>query len=274
MAHSGSSIRLARLLSGDRGNAVIVAVDHGLYFGPLPGLQDLPSAIQAVKAADGILMAAGMVPHCQELLRHRGSPQLILRMNWASNYVSQWNYDHSHSVPILTVADAVSQGADIALASLTLHNPDQAEDAHNVETFSSFVIQAHALGIPLIGEVFPTGGDDAQPQEIHETILIGCRVIAELGADLIKTFFTGKRFSDIVNATPVPILALGSKKTPQELDALVLASAAIEAGARGVVFGRNVFQSPNPARFLDALLEVVKAGVPPDKAAAMLRGGS
>jgi DhnA family fructose-bisphosphate aldolase class Ia len=129
------------------------------------------------------------------------------------------------------------------------------------------VAQKRTLGIPLIGEVYPTGGDDVEPEDLQDEIFIGCRIIAELGADLVKTFYTGKRFSEITAATPVPVLALGAKKLPHEKDALQLAAKAIEAGARGIVFGRNVIQSEKPERLLDALKEVVKEFQAPDKVA-------
>ncbi len=132
-----------------------------------------------------------------------------------------------------SVADAVNQGADLVIGSLTLKNPDEAEDAQNVEVFADCVAQKRALGIPLIGELYPTGGDDHQPEDLQDEIFIGCRIISELGADLVKTFYTGKRFKEITAATPVPVLALGAKKLPKESDALMLAAVAIEAGARG-----------------------------------------
>jgi DhnA family fructose-bisphosphate aldolase class Ia len=90
---------------------------------------------------------------------------------------------------------------------------------------------------------------------------------AELGADLVKTFYTGKQFHKITEATPIPIFALGALKKPSELDALKLAQAAVEAGARGVVFGRNVVQARRPQALLEALKDVVKGGVSPQKAA-------
>ena len=193
---------------------------------------------------------------------------MILRLNFASNYLSIWNYSHSHSVPMLSIAEAVAQGADVVLASLTLQNPDQKEDAKNVELLSRYINEKRTLGIPLIGEVFPTGGDDANPADLHEIVRIGCRVVAELGVDMVKTFYTGKNFEDVTASTPVPILALGAKKTPFEKDALRLAGSAVRAGARGVVFGRNVIQARQPERFLDALKEVVKTQADPDKVAA------
>jgi len=267
MPTTGETIRLARLFSEGK-NALIVAVDHGLYFGPLSGMINLPSVIQKVAGADAILMAPGMPAHCQDIFSKRGAPACIIRLNWGSNYAAMWNYKHSYSVPMLTVADAVVQGADLVIGSLSLKNPDEAEDAQNVEVFSDCVSQKRALGIPLIGEVYPTGGDDFKPEDLQDEIFIGCRIIAELGADLVKTFYTGKRFSEITAATPVPVLALGAKKLPKESDALRLAADSIEAGARGIVYGRNVIQSKDPARLLDALKEVVKEFQAPDKVAA------
>jgi DhnA family fructose-bisphosphate aldolase class Ia len=266
MPTTGESIRLARLFSEDK-NALIVAVDHGLYFGPLPGMIDLSSVIQKVAGADAILMSPGMPTHCQDVFSKRGAPACIIRLNWGSNYAAMWNYKHSYSVPMLSVADAIVQGADLVIGSLSLKNLDEAEDAQNVEVFSECVSQKRALGIPLIGEVYPTGGDDFKPEDLQDEIFIGCRIIAELGADLVKTFYTGKRFSEITAATPVPVLALGAKKLPKECDALRLAADSIEAGARGIVYGRNVIQSKDPARLIDALKEVVKEFKAPDNVA-------
>jgi DhnA family fructose-bisphosphate aldolase class Ia len=270
MPTTGEMVRLSRLFSGGQ-NAVIVAVDHGLYFGPLPGMVNLPQVVKSLGGADGILMAPGAAAHCASVFAQRNAPAMILRLNFASNYLSLWNYDHSHSVPMLSVAEAVAQGADLVVASLTLQNPDQSEDAQNVELLSRYINEKRCLGIPLIGEVFPTGGDDANPADLYDLVRISCRLAAELGVDLIKTFYTGENFADIVAGTPVPILALGAKKTKFEKDALCLAAAAVRAGARGVVFGRNVIQAREPERFLDALKEVVKTQADPEKVAAKFK---
>jgi len=266
MSAAGEQIRLSRLFNGAE-NAVVVAIDHGLYFGPLPGLIDLPSVINNLDHADGILLSAGMVSHCAEFFEKRGAPSMIVRLNWATNYVAPLNYEHSHSVNLLSASEAVQLGADIVIASLTLRTPDQAEDARNVELFASYVQQKQRAGVPLICEVYPIGGDHAKPEELQDIVALGCRMAAEFGADLIKTFFTGKGFSQIAAAVPIPIFALGALKKPTEKDALIAAADAVHNGARGVVFGRNVVQAKNPQRLLDALNEVVKSGLAPDKAA-------
>ncbi len=270
MSATGEQIRLARLFDG-ADKVVIVAIDHGLYFGPLSGLIDLPTVIQNLQQADGVLLSAGMATHCADFFAHRGAPAMILRLNWATNYVAPWNYEHSHSVQLLTVSEALRLGADLVIGSVTLKTPDQAEDAHNVELFAGYVQQKYQAGVPLICEVYPIGGDHTEPEQLQEQVAIGCRMAAELGADMIKTFYTGKGFSQIAAATPIPILALGALKKPRERDALFAAADAVEHGARGVVFGRNVVQAREPQRLLEALKEVVKEGKAPDITADLYR---
>ena len=95
----------------------------------------------------------------------------------------------------------------------------------------------------------------------------GCRIIAELGADLIKTYCTIK-FDEVTKACPAPILGLGAEKTPRQIQALELAERIIKGGGRGVVFGRNAIQVDDPAAFQRTLVDVVQGGKRPSDAAA------
>lgn len=263
---TGEEIRLARLF-GEGRNAVVVALDHGLYNGPLPGLNDLATAVGSLRAADALLLSPGMASHVGHVFGHRGAPAMIVRLNWGTQYATQWQYHESRSVPVLSASEAAALGADLVLVGMSIKTGSEAVDAENVEMVARAVSQKRAAGIPLVGEVYPAGHEDLPPDERHEQIAVGCRILSELGVDLVKTFYTGKRFGEIVDAIPVPVLALGSRKLPRERDALQLAAEAIHAGARGVVFGRNVVQAHDPQRFLAALLSVVKEGMLPDEAA-------
>jgi DhnA family fructose-bisphosphate aldolase class Ia len=264
---TGEEIRLARLFDGT-GNAVVVAVDHGLYNGPRPGFNDLPSVTARLRAADAILLSPGMATQVGETFKHRGAPAMMVRLNWGTQYATQWAYHESRNVPVIAAADAVALGADVVLVGMSIKTGSEAVDAENVEIVARCVAEKRRAGVPIVGEVYPAGHEELSPEERHEQIAIGCRVVAELGVDLVKTFYTGERFAEIAASTPVPVLALGSKKLPSERDALMLAAEAIGNGARGVVFGRNLIQAREPERFLDALLEIVKTGAAPDAAAA------
>ncbi len=264
---TGEEIRLARLFDGS-GNAVVVAVDHGLYNGPQPGFNDLPGITGRLRKADAILLSPGMARHVGDSFKHRGAPAMIVRLNWGTQYASQWNYHESRSVPVISAAEAVALGADIVLVGMSIKTGSEAIDAENIEIVARAVAESRRTGVPIVGEVYPAGHEDLSPEERQEQIAVGCRVVAELGVHLVKTFFTGQHFAEIVASTPVPVLALGSRKLPRERDALELAAAAMRAGARGVVFGRNLIQARSPERFLDALGAVVKDGASAADAAA------
>ncbi len=266
---TGDEIRLARLFDGG-GNAVVVAIDHGLYGGPRPGFNDLADVTRRLAKADGILLSPGMAHHVRDGFKHRGAPAMIIRLNWGTQYATQWGYHESRNVPVISAAEAVALGADIVLVGMSIKTGSEAVDAENVEVVARAVAEKRRAGVPLVGEVYPAGHEDLSPEERHDQIAIGCRIVAELGVDLVKTFFTGDRFCEIVEATPVPVLALGSKKLPRERDALELAAHAVRTGSRGVVFGRNVVQARDPERFLEALRAVVKDGADVGETAARL----
>ena len=266
---SGHWIRFNKLLS-DRRREVIVAVDHGEFLGPTEGIIDLPAAIHNAKEADGILLSPGMIAHCGGVFDQRGAPLAILRLNWGTVYCDQWGYEQGRSAPVITPQEALRLGADLCLCSLTFTTKDEEQDAKNVELFAHMASLKRDCGLPMIGEVFPCAVARLGADELHSQIKTACRIIVELGADAIKTFYTGERFGEVCEAVPVPVFALGAEKLPQELDALKLAQNAVKAGARGVVFGRNVIQAKDPAAFLDGLKRVVKDEAEPEEVALEL----
>ncbi len=266
MSFDGRHLRLQRLL-GD-GHAVVVACDHGLFDGPIPAMENLPATVEKINPiVDGVLLAPGMLRHCQGVFARPKRPLAVVRLNWNSVYCFKLQYTAAKSVYSYEPHDALREGMDLALVSLTLQTGDEQRDAHNVEVFSRLTNACHALGIPVIGEYFPTRHSTMSPQELHENVLLGSRVVAELGADAIKTFHTCD-FPAVTGACPVPVLALGAEKLPTQADALRLAAKEIEDGAAGVVFGRNAIQVPDPFRFQAALCDVVKRGTAVEEALA------
>ncbi len=264
---NGMTLRFSQLFP-DQKNTVIVAIDHGQTFGPPDGITPFQQAAEKLRQADGVLLAPHMIQHSGELFRGASSPVVITRLNWNTIHCEPWQYQTANIVRTISVRDAVRAGANIVLASLTLKTGDEAHDARNIQTFSQSIEEAYDLGIPIIGEVFPTGGLREVPDEFHDYIKKMCRIIAELGAIAVKTFYTGPNFNEVVEGTPIPIFALGAEKFRSEIDALRLAKRATEAGAKGVVFGRNVVQAQDPQNFLAALREIVQNAATPEEVAA------
>jgi len=257
--------RLSKLLGGGE-NVVIIAADHGEFDGPIPGMVRIDETLSRIDpGVDGVLLSPGMVARAGEFFDAEGAPMAVMRLNWSTVYCFGWGYREGATVPVVGAAEAARLGADVALVSLTLHTGSEERDARNVEVFSRLRADCHALGLPVIGEYFPCAHQELSAEALHQEVRVGCRILAELGADCIKTFHT-QRFPEVVEGCPIPIFGLGAEKTPTQLDALRLARREIDDGARGGVFGRNAIQVPDPPAFQRALIDVVKHGTSPEEA--------
>lgn len=263
---SGTQIRLAKLL-GPKRKAVVVACDHGMFDGPHAGMEDIPAMLTRIgDGPDAVLLSPGMLPHAQAYFGRRAAPMAIARLNFNSVFCFKWGYTDSVISHLYQPEDALANGAECVLVCLTLKSESEATDARNAEIFTELCIEAHGLGLPVIGEYFPHSHLTKDPDAFHEEILVGCRMLAELGADCIKTFYTNN-FSQVTSTCPIPILGLGAEKLPTDLDALKLAEREVRDGAAGVVFGRNAIQASDPPNFIAALQGIVKEGASAEQAA-------
>ena len=261
----GKAKRLSKLFNAGE-NTVIIAADHGEFDGPIPGMVRIDETLGKIDpSVDAVLLSPGMVARSTALFGAKGAPLAIMRLNWSTVYCFGWDPRESATVPAVSAQEAVRLGADVALVSLTLRTGSEDRDAANVELFTHLREECHAFGLPVIGEYFPVRHQDLLPEALHEEIRVCCRILAELGADCIKTFHTC-RFPEVMEGCPIPIFGLGAEKTPTQLEALALARREIDEGARGVVFGRNAIQVPDPPAFQRALCDVVKRGMPADEA--------
>lgn len=262
---SGKDLRLDKLFNRAE-NAVIVAMDHGMFDGPISGMIDLRETVKKINpCVDAVLLSAGMLRHVCEAFNYKGAPMPIVRLNWSTVYCFHWKYNDAATVVATQVQDAIAAGAEIVLVSLTLQTGSEEQDAKNVEVYCKLVNEAARWGIPVVGEFFPPNSDTLTPEEMHNKVYASCRILSELGADLIKTFYTHD-FKKVTQSVPVPVLGLGAAKKPTHREALQLAADEVRDGARGVVFGRNAIQVKDPFNFQAALCDVVKGKLTVDEA--------
>jgi len=262
---NGKNLRIEKLFNKSD-NAVIIAIDHGMFDGPIPGMINMKETAKKINpCVDGVLLSPGMLKHLHPVFSYKGAPMPIVRLNWSSVYCFHWNYNTAYTVMVQTVEEAVANGAEVVLASLTMQTGNEENDAKNVEIYSRMVNAADKLGIPVIGEYFPTYSGVISQEQMHEQVFTCCRILSELGCDMIKTFYTHD-FKKVTESCPVPIFGLGAEKKPTQIEALQLAADEIKDGARGVVFGRNAIQVPDPSRFQEALCDVVKNRLSPVEA--------
>ena len=245
---SGIDLRLKNIFRGKR-NLVISALDHVVEYGDQPGLEDAGTAIRNCLDTDALLLPRFMLSRNWNLLSGPSAPTPIVRINWSASFYYPLGYQEGYTAIATTVQEAVQAGAQAVICSLFLEEAnDRLRETENVRIFSEVVRQKEALGIPLIGEAYVVEHNEKTPEQTHLKVKRVSRIMAELGADLIKTFYTGERFHEVVENTPVPIFTIGAEKLNTDLEVLKKAHDSVEQGARGIVFGRNIFMADNPPR--------------------------
>jgi len=265
---SGLSLRLNKFLKPHKKALVIGAVDHVAEYGDQPGLENMEKAITNCLTTDALLMSQFTLKRFGKLFQVADAPELVVRINWSSSFYYPLNYREGHTAIITTVEEAVRAGASAVICSLFLEEKENNEmEMRNVQIFSEVVRQKEKLGIPLIGECYVVEHTEKTPEQVHLKVKRVSRIMAELGADMIKTFFTGTQFHEVVENTPVPVFTIGAEKLNTDFDVLKKARDSVDQGARGIVFGRNIFMAKNPIKLVKALNEVMNNNADPRRTA-------
>jgi class I fructose-bisphosphate aldolase len=264
---SGINLRLAKLFKNKK-NLVISALDHVMEYGDQPGIEDARPAIKNCLTTDALLLPRFMLKRNWDLFASKVNPPVpIVRINWSSSFYYPLDYREGNTIIATTVEEAVASGAEAIICSLFLEENDQLRETENVSIFSEVVRQKEVLGVPLIGEAYVVEHKDKTEDEVHAKVKRVSRVMAELGADMVKTFYTGNRFHEVVENTQVPIFTIGAEKLNTDLDVLKKAKDSVDQGARGIIFGRNIFMADDPIKLVKALNEVVNRGEEPEEVA-------
>lgn len=266
---SGIALRLSRLFRGKR-NLVISALDHVMEYGVQPGIEQAAPAIRNCLTTDALLLPRFMLQRHWELLAAPVAPVPVVRINWSASFYYPLDYREGFTTIATTVEEAVQAGAGAVICSLFLEEDnDRRRETENVRVFCEVVRQKERLGIPLIGEAYVVEHHERTPEQVHAKVMRVSRIMAELGADLIKTFYTGDRFHEVVQNTPVPVFTIGAEKLNTDLDVLHKAADSVNQGARGIIFGRNIFLAKDPPALIAALNDVINDGVAPEAALAV-----
>jgi fructose-bisphosphate aldolase, class I len=263
---SGIDIRIGKLFNGKK-SLVISAIDHVLEYGDQPGIEDSREAIKKCLDTDALLLSRFSLKRNYDLFAARNTPIPVVRINWSSAFYYPLEYRKGYTEIATLVEEAVEAGAEMVICSLFLENNDEEMETANVSLFSEVVRQKESLGIPLLGECYVVEHKEITQDSLHLKVKRTARVMAELGADLVKAFFTNN-FAEVVKNTPVPVFSIGAEKLNSDIDVLKKACNTVNAGAKGIIFGRNIFMANNPANIVLALNSVMNDGVSPEEAAS------
>lgn len=265
---SGKNIKIKKLFKNKK-HLVISALDHVVEYGVQQGIEDARKAIENCITTDALLLPRFMLKRNWDLFGKTNSPSPVVRINWSSSFYYPLDYREGYTTICTNVEEAVEAGAEAIICSLFLEEKDnRAMEVNNVQIFSEVVRQKEKLGIPLIGECYVVEHTEKTPQQVHDKVKRISRIMAELGADFIKTFFTGEKFREVIENTPVPVFTIGADKLNTDLEVLQKAYDSVQQGASGIIFGRNIFMAENPKILTKALNEVINEGTSPRDAAS------
>lgn len=242
----GMKKHLSNIFDPVSGNTVMFAFDHGYFMGSTAGLERLDVLLpQLIPYVDVLMGTRGAIRTCVPANCQKG---IALRTTSGS---SMLNDDLSHEVLAVDIEDVVRMNAD-CMAIQTFIGADG--QLSSLDNLSRAVNAGMRYSVPVMGVV----AVGKQMERTGRFFKLATRILAELGANIIKTY-NCEDFEEVVAACPVPIVMAGGKKLPEK-EALELAYEVISKGARGVDMGRNIFQSQKPAVMAQAVNMVVHKG--------------
>lgn len=231
------------------GRTVIIALDHGISFGPMPGLEDPLNVAKTVlsEGADAILVTLGFAKKFREEMVRA---PLIIRLDGGATTIGPGVHNMRQ---LFHVEEALRLGARGVIVNGFVGSEWEGSSLQNLAGVSAECLR---LGIPLIAEMLPV-----EPEGVSnpDWVALAARVGADLGADVVKVNYTGdpESFKKVVQGCFVPVVIRGGARMSNDTEVLETVRGALAAGAAGIAFGRNAWGRPNVAEVTSSLVEAV-----------------
>ncbi len=259
---SGKKRRLRRIFRDDQ-RTVIVPMDHGVTVGPIKGLVNMQEIIDKLLkgGVDAVVVHRGIAKNVDT-----GQAGLIVHLSASTKL----GFDPNYKVQVCSVDEAVRIGAD----AVSLHiNVGAEQEDKMLAKLGRVADDCDRYGMPLLAMMYPRG-PKIQNQHAVDVVAHAARLGAELGADIVKTNYTGsiKAFREVVRSCNVPVIIAGGPKVETVRGVLQMVHDSIKAGGAGLSIGRNVFQHENPTMMVKAVSAIVHQGASVDKSLNILGG--
>jgi class I fructose-bisphosphate aldolase len=260
----GKRIRMERIINRQTGRTVIVPMDHGISVGPIPGLIDMKTTVNAVASggANAVVEHKGLVS-----AGHRGGGPDIGLIIHLSASTSMSPYPNSKTI-ICSIEEAIKLGADAVSIHVNLGDGNERE---MLSDFGRIAYEARNWGMPLLAMIYCRGekiSDEYDPKCIRHAARLG----NEIGADIVKVPYTGsvETFRQVVEGCDIPVVIAGGPKMDSDRDILEMVKGAIDAGSSGVSIGRNIFQHARVEQMTRAVAGIVHDNKSVEEALAIL----
>jgi DhnA family fructose-bisphosphate aldolase class Ia len=249
----GKRMRMNAIFNKTDGRSVVVALDHGGIAGPIPGIEKPAWVLRDCIAggADAVLTTRGFV---KASLEEWDRPTaLILRLTGGFTVLGGTFEEQMISSP----ETALLYGAAGAAVTVKFGHEREGEFARQASLAAD---ACERWGLPLMIEAMARGKDMAKNDPAG--IALAARAAQEIGADIVKTCYTGDpdSFHRVVEGCPAPIVILGGEKTESVEQMFTDVEMALQAGAAGIAIGRNVWQHGDTRAMVEAMVGLVHRG--------------
>lgn len=256
----GMKNRLSRLIRAN-GRCQFLPIDHGYFQGPTRCLERPGETIRdLLPYADGLFVTRGVLRTC---VPADVETAIILRVSGGTSVIGE---DLSNEVITTSVEEMIR--LNVAAVGLSIFVGSDYE-TQTLESLAMLVNECEECGIPVMAV---TAVGKELEKRTARYLGLACRIAAELGAKIVKTYYCEEDFEKVTNGCPVPVVMAGGPKCETELEVFEFVYDGIQKGAIGVNLGRNVWQNPHPAAMMRALNAVVHEGATPREAFDLFKG--
>lgn len=250
----GMKNRLSRLIKSD-GHCQFLPIDHGYFQGPTRCLERPGETIRdLLPYADGLFVTRGVLRTCVD---PDVDTPIILRVSGGTSVIGE---DLSNEIITTSVEEMIR--LNVAAVGLSIFVGSDYE-RQSLESLALLVNECEDFGIPVMAV---TAVGKELEKRTARYLALSCRIAAELGAKIVKTYYCSEDFEKVTNGCPVPVVMAGGPKCETELEVFEFVYDGMQKGGIGVNLGRNVWQNPHPVAMMRALNAVVHDRATPKQA--------
>jgi putative autoinducer-2 (AI-2) aldolase len=250
----GMRNRLSRLIKPD-GHCQFLPIDHGYFQGPTRCLERPGETIRDILPyADGLFVTRGVLRSCVD---PDNDTPVILRVSGGTSVIGE---DLSDEIITTSVEEMIR--LNVAAVGLSIFVGSDYEK-QTLESLAILVNECEDYGIPVMAV---TAVGKELEKRTARYLGLCCRIAAELGAKIVKTYYCDEDFEKVTNGCPVPVVMAGGPKCETELEVFEFVHDGMQKGAIGINLGRNVWQNPHPVAMMRALNAVVHDEATPKQA--------
>jgi class I fructose-bisphosphate aldolase len=263
----GKQLRMRRVFHN--GKALVLPLDHPIYFGPQPGTES-PAKLLALARENGataVLLTAGalrqavgeagdlgIIMRIDATLSHMGGPDTIMHL-------------------LHDAEEAAALGADMVVLNCYVGIGSPQIEADLLKKLATVSAQCERIGMPLCGEIIPRVSytNPGQTAPTSADLALAIRLGLEYGCDVVKTVYNGDPagYAQAVATGHLPVIMAGGPKGSGELAIFHQLHEVMTHGASGAAIGRRVWGSEYPAATLRAIRAIVLEGASAEEAIAL-----